>query len=183
MKGGKYVLQCLNDILTKYRTAVQKGFSCAKLSLSKVVSARSRMNRRSGRFEYLFIVETLPGKSMFEISVNQADDGNGFGVLGDISRINMYGFQSHCTDDWKLKKHCYCVKKNTKIEQLMTKWINSITWSDNIRILRVNGVEKVSWIGFLEIHWWQCFVSTVYTHFLLSCDLNSHRLIITFIFD
>lgn len=114
--GSKYVVRQLNALLAKYQTAVRQGYACSYLSLRKTVSARSRVNRGNGRREYLLVVETLPGRSMFEVTVGQEDSGsNGaFGMLGDISRINMYGFQSYCTDDWRLKKHCYCVKKNRK---------------------------------------------------------------------
>ncbi|XP_001945027.2 uncharacterized protein LOC100165313 [Acyrthosiphon pisum] len=113
MDGGEYVVRQLNALLTKYQTAVQQGYACSYLSLRKTVSARTRVNRVNGRREYLLVVETLPGRSMFEVTVGQEDSGSGaFGMLGDISRINMYGFQSFCTDDWRLKKHCYCVKKN-----------------------------------------------------------------------
>lgn len=115
MDGGQYVVRQLNAVLAKYRSAVRQGYVCSNLSLRKTVSARSRVDRVSGRREYLLVVETLPGRSMFEVTVGQEDSGNGaFGMLGDISRINMYGFQSFCTDDWRLKKHCYCVKKNRK---------------------------------------------------------------------
>jgi hypothetical protein len=74
------------------------------------------MNRESSRREYLFVVETLPGWSMFEVTVHREGNGSGheFSDLDDISRINMYGFQSHCTDDWRLKKHCFCVKVERK---------------------------------------------------------------------
>jgi len=113
MDGGKYVVRQLNALITKYQTAVHQGYTCSYLSLRKTVSARTRVNRVNGRREYLLVVETLPGRSMFEVTVGQEDSGSGaFGMLGDISRINMYGFQSFCTDDWRLKKHCYCVKKN-----------------------------------------------------------------------
>ncbi|XP_060841555.1 uncharacterized protein LOC132922196 isoform X1 [Rhopalosiphum padi] len=114
MDGGKYVVRQLNALLSKYRAMVRKGYACSNLSLSKTVSVRSRVNRGNGRREYLLVVETLPGRSMFEVTVGQEDDSGAFGMLGDISRINMYGFQSYCTDDWRLKKHCYCVKKNWK---------------------------------------------------------------------
>lgn len=111
--GGEYVVRQLNGLLAKYRTSVRVGYVCAELSLSKTMSARSRVNRRTGRREYLLIVETLPGRSVFEVTVNRKDSG-AFGMLGDVSRINMYGFQSQCTDDWRLKKHCYCVKNKNR---------------------------------------------------------------------
>jgi len=116
--AGNYAVLQLNGLLAKYRKTVRAGYVCAKLSLYKMVSARSRVDRQTGGREYLAVVETLPGRSMFEVTFAQRDAGGGsdarFGALGDISRINMYGFQSHCTDDWRLKKHCYCVKSERK---------------------------------------------------------------------
>lgn len=114
--GGNYVVEQLNRLLAKYRGAVKKGYVCSKLSLSKTVSVRCRMMDRltDGRREYLVVVETLPGRSMFEVTVGQSEPGGALDTLGDISRINMYGFQSHCTNDWKLKKHCYCIKDKRK---------------------------------------------------------------------
>lgn len=110
--GSKYVVRQLNGLLVKYKASVHKGYVCANLTLSKTVSARSRVNRQTGRHEYLLIVETTPGRSIFEVTIDQEENGgSSFGMFGDVSRINMYGFQSKCTNDWKLKKHCYCVKK------------------------------------------------------------------------
>lgn len=111
---GAYAVRQLNELLVKYRKLVHAGYVCSTLSLKKTVSVRYRVNQRTGDREFLAIVETLPGHSLFEVTFDQQRHDSKFGALGDISRINMYGFQSHCTNDWKLKKHCYCVKDKRK---------------------------------------------------------------------
>lgn len=112
INGSEFVVRQLNGLLAKYRASVRSGYVCSELSLSKTLSVRNRLDRQTGRTEYLFTVETLPGWSVFEVTVAGRGDSDGarFDQLGEISRINMYGFQSNCTDDWRLKKHCYCVK-------------------------------------------------------------------------
>lgn len=114
VNGGQHVVRLLNGLLAEYRASVRKGYVCAELTLGKTVSARRRRrtdrSTGGGRLEYLFVVETLPGGSMFEVTVDQGDGDRAFGDLGDVSRINLYGYQSWCTNDWRMKKHCYCVK-------------------------------------------------------------------------
>lgn len=115
--AGAYVVRQLNGLLAKYRKSVTDGYACSSLSLNRIVSARRRTVRRTGRLEYLLVVETLPGYSMFEVTFGgggDGGDGHFGGELSDLSRVNMYGFQSHCTEDWRLKKHCYCVKKKKR---------------------------------------------------------------------
>lgn len=118
--AGAYVVRQLNGLLAKYRQSVSDGYACSSLSLNRIVSARSRTVRLTGRREYLLVVETLPGRSMFEVTFGDRSDGGDGGEghfggeLSDLSRVNMYGFQSHCTEDWRLKKHCYCVKKKKR---------------------------------------------------------------------
>ncbi len=48
-----------------------------------------------------------PGKACFESIVQQTVDKN-FEVIGDVSRINRYGNQSHCIHNSFLEKYCFC---------------------------------------------------------------------------
>ena len=54
------------------------------------------------------VIETVPGNALFEATVRLDTITEQFTVLGDISRINMYGHQSDCIDVFKLKKYCQC---------------------------------------------------------------------------
>jgi hypothetical protein len=48
-----------------------------------------------------------PGKALFESTVHKIG-GKNFEVIGDISRINKYGNQSHCIHNPFLEKYCFC---------------------------------------------------------------------------
>jgi hypothetical protein len=42
---------------------------------------------------------------------NCDEETNNVKMMGDISRINRYGTQSHCIDTTNVKKFCYCKKQ------------------------------------------------------------------------
>lgn len=52
-------------------------------------------------------LQTKPGFGEFEATV-RVDDANGLKLTGTISRTNLYGNQSQCIDDRKLKLYCFC---------------------------------------------------------------------------
>ncbi|XP_046379136.2 uncharacterized protein LOC124150965 [Haliotis rufescens] len=57
-------------------------------------------------FQLTFV--TSPGGGMFEGTVTLDETTGRYSTAGDISRINRYGDQSICIDDFHLKKYCYC---------------------------------------------------------------------------
>lgn len=64
---------------------------------------------RSGRYSVLFY--TIPGEAYFEGTVDYdryADVPNQLSVVGEPSRLNRYGTQSHCMSTSFLKQFCYC---------------------------------------------------------------------------
>ncbi len=56
---------------------------------------------------YLIQVLLKPGKALFESTVKSFDN-NRYEIIGDISRINRYGNQSHCIHNSFLERYCYC---------------------------------------------------------------------------
>ena len=63
----------------------------------------------SGRYTVLFY--TLPGYAYFEGTVDYAQyasKSNKLTVVGEPSRLNKYGTQSHCMSTSFLKQFCYC---------------------------------------------------------------------------
>lgn len=54
------------------------------------------------------VIETVPGNALFEATVRLDTFHESYKVVGDISRINIYGHQSDCIDVFKLKKFCQC---------------------------------------------------------------------------
>lgn len=54
------------------------------------------------------VIETVPGNALFEATVRLDTFHESYKVIGDISRINIYGHQSDCIEVFKLKKYCQC---------------------------------------------------------------------------
>lgn len=52
-------------------------------------------------------LQTRPGFGEFEATV-RVDDVHGLELTGTISRTNLYGNQSQCIDDTKIKLYCFC---------------------------------------------------------------------------
>ncbi|XP_045160602.1 uncharacterized protein LOC123525542 [Mercenaria mercenaria] len=59
------------------------------------------------------VIETVPGNALFEATVRLDTFHESYKVVGDISRINIYGHQSDCIDVFKLKKYCQCKEIDT----------------------------------------------------------------------
>ncbi|XP_071091028.1 uncharacterized protein [Haliotis cracherodii] len=51
---------------------------------------------------------TSPGGGLFEGTVTLDETTGRYSTAGDISRINRYGDQSKCMDNFHLQKYCYC---------------------------------------------------------------------------
>ncbi|KAL3886604.1 hypothetical protein ACJMK2_026588 [Sinanodonta woodiana] len=123
---GKHVVDFINKLLHKFSKY------CQLLQLSKVTDARVIYKRKeqdlldkfnvfifgaegddTGR--YTLTVETVPGLGLFEAvivydEIMESSDKmkNSISLIGNPSRINRYGNQSHCIDDKFLKQYCYC---------------------------------------------------------------------------
>jgi len=55
------------------------------------------------------ILETVPGNGKFEATVRHQVQNNHLEVLGYVSRINTYGNQSRCVDNFHMRLYCYCL--------------------------------------------------------------------------
>ena len=54
------------------------------------------------------VITTTPGGAKFEATVKYDAGGGDYKVVGDISRINIYGGESECIGDFELRKFCLC---------------------------------------------------------------------------
>ncbi len=80
-----------------------------KDSLSDVIGRTVILGKKSEAIvDYLLNFRTSPGGGLFEVTVRHSLSDDVLEILGDISRINEYGSQSHCIDTHKHKKYCYC---------------------------------------------------------------------------
>ena len=57
---------------------------------------------------FLITIEVKPSNALFEATVNYNTKNREMTLIGDISRINLYGKQSHCIESAVLRKFCFC---------------------------------------------------------------------------
>ena len=123
--AAKTLVDHINFLLADYRHL------CEDLTLEKITDARRNLqndqvltfkeslndvmgrvvhygNRAKAIVDYLLTVQTSPGQGLFEATVRHSEVQGTFKVMGEISRINIYGEQSSCIEAHKLKKLCYC---------------------------------------------------------------------------
>ena len=108
-KAAIFVVSKMNDDLREH------GDSCVQLTLEVIATARTLEVKRPfnvGRYSfpqsmYQFSFETSPGRGLFEATTMHQSNGV-FTLIGDISRVNMYGGQSDCITHVRHKLFCYC---------------------------------------------------------------------------
>jgi hypothetical protein len=61
--------------------------------------------------DYQITLQTKPGDAVFEGTLRYDENEKTLDLVGDISRINKYGSQSHCVEGHHLRKLCYCKKQ------------------------------------------------------------------------
>lgn len=61
--------------------------------------------------DYQITLQTKPGDAVFEGTLRYDENEKTLDLVGDISRINKYGSQSHCVEGYHLRKLCYCKKQ------------------------------------------------------------------------
>ena len=97
------------------RLLLEENEKCFPLSLTKTLSASEQRN--SGEVvvkdlveikQYLLQIEVNPSKALFEATVNYNTNSMQMSLIGEISRINLYGNQSNCIQNRVLKKYCFC---------------------------------------------------------------------------
>lgn len=57
---------------------------------------------------YIIAIEVNPGQAVFETTISMRSDNN-MEILGEISRINRYGNQSHCMSKREMRPYCFCL--------------------------------------------------------------------------
>jgi len=81
---------------------------CATLTLKVIVSAQATI-ASSKRRDYRIIFETLPGSGRFESTVRKVVKTGKLSLLGEVTRISLYGNSSVCVSSQTLKNYCYCM--------------------------------------------------------------------------
>uniref|UniRef100_A0A1B6EXQ9 DUF229 domain-containing protein n=1 Tax=Cuerna arida TaxID=1464854 RepID=A0A1B6EXQ9_9HEMI len=101
------------DRLVKHINSLLQQFpQCAELRLYKIRSAREESSsfKTPGAIrDFTVTIETTPGRALFEATVRYNVNTNGFLIVGTVSRINLYGDQSRCVTQYRLRLYCYCI--------------------------------------------------------------------------
>ncbi|CAI6358843.1 unnamed protein product [Macrosiphum euphorbiae] len=105
VKAANALMEYVNFKLSAYNTL------CANLTLQEIYKASVEMRKDNNSVkDYIIQVITVPGSAKFEATLRHHDDN--FEMMGTVSRLNLYGNQSICMHDAKMKLLCYCIHKN-----------------------------------------------------------------------
>ncbi|XP_046470558.1 uncharacterized protein [Neodiprion pinetum] len=102
-----FLVDELNRLLRSYP-------QCAVLKLksilnSKVWAAQShKSDKAAPTTDYSVTIQTQPGDAIFEASVRHRAQDSNQTLVGSISRLNLYGKQSACVEDFKMRLYCFC---------------------------------------------------------------------------
>jgi len=99
-----FLLVELNDMLSKYPL-------CAMLSLKSINDAKVWLDKTKGStlMDYMVTIQTTPGDAIFESTIRYKTDDNSRKLVGSVSRLNAYGTQSACVDEFNMRLYCYCL--------------------------------------------------------------------------
>lgn len=103
---ARLIVDTMNRMINKYH-------ECQKLYLNSISDANIGTSNNVtkdtiNRFVDITVrLNTKPGLGEFEATV-RVHASNELELTGTISRTNLYGKQSQCIDDYKLKLYCFC---------------------------------------------------------------------------
>lgn len=99
-----FAIDYINGMLSLYE-------DCVNLTLSNITTARLHTHSEHMKFEaqdYTIVFSTIPNDAIFETTIRFNYERKTYNVIGTISRINLYGNQSHCVTNFQMKLYCYC---------------------------------------------------------------------------
>ncbi|XP_076625546.1 uncharacterized protein LOC143343961 isoform X1 [Colletes latitarsis] len=94
----------LNGMLKKF-------VQCAILKLKEIRAAKAWQNKsdNSDLVDYTITIQTEPGNAIFEGTVRYREKDKIKKLVGSVSRLNAYGKQSACVDEFNMRLYCYCL--------------------------------------------------------------------------
>lgn len=113
------VRQAVRFLVTKLNEMVMEYPQCAILELKSILDAKvwsgksqppkvTDLEKIPPNVDYTVTVRTEPGGAIFEATVRHGTKDSSQRLVGSISRLNLYGKQSACVDDSKMRLYCYC---------------------------------------------------------------------------
>ncbi|XP_076280793.1 uncharacterized protein LOC143209265 isoform X2 [Lasioglossum baleicum] len=94
----------LNQMLKKF-------VQCATLKLKEIRAAKAWKDKsdKSDLIDYTITIQTEPGDAIFEGTVRDRGKNSSNKLVGSVSRLNAYGKQSACVDEFNMRLYCYCL--------------------------------------------------------------------------
>lgn len=109
VKSARLIVEHLNKIVKNFP-------QCQQLSLNSISTANvfssstdiKGIEKDQNKFADITVrLTTKPGFGEFEATVRMFNKGS-LNLTGTISRVNLYGKQSQCVDDYRVKLYCFC---------------------------------------------------------------------------
>ncbi|KAJ8729268.1 hypothetical protein PYW08_000849 [Mythimna loreyi] len=102
--AAEQLVKQINEYLKEYE-------QCAELTLAEVMDVTEMIageprEKEVGWREFMAVVRTTPGDGVFEGTLRQRRET--WSLAGTVSRLNLYGDQSHCVNQYQAKLYCYC---------------------------------------------------------------------------
>ncbi|XP_043796841.1 uncharacterized protein LOC122717135 isoform X2 [Apis laboriosa] len=98
-----FLVSELNNMLKKF-------VQCAILKLKEIKAAKAwRDEDEQSLIDYTITVETEPGNAIFEGTIRYRSENKTNKLVGSVSRLNAYGKQSACVDEFNMRLYCYCL--------------------------------------------------------------------------
>ncbi|XP_012139050.1 uncharacterized protein LOC100878029 isoform X2 [Megachile rotundata] len=104
MDKAVFLISELNKMLKKFT-------QCAVLKLKEIKAAKEWRNKGNGSelVDYTITLQTEPGNAIFEGTIRHRSSDKSNKLVGSVSRLNAYGKQSACIDEYNMRLYCYCL--------------------------------------------------------------------------
>lgn len=98
-------------LVEELNTMLKKFAQCATLKLKEIKDAKAWKDKSDGSklVDYTITIQTEPGDAVFEGTVRYREDEKKNKLVGSVSRLNAYGKQSACVDEFNMRLYCYCL--------------------------------------------------------------------------
>lgn len=113
--GDELSIKTANVMLDNINFLLRDHPYCSKLNLKSIQKVSVEQSTMGGKItdgliisDYIITVKTYPGGGLFEATIRHNNVSDTYLQIGQVSRINEYGSQSSCVNDYILKLYCYC---------------------------------------------------------------------------
>ncbi|XP_054014546.1 uncharacterized protein LOC128895720 [Hylaeus anthracinus] len=98
-------------LVAELNRMLKKFVQCATLKLKEIRAVKAWRNKgdKFDLVDYTITIQTEPGDAIFEGTVRYRGEDKTKKLVGSVSRLNAYGKQSACVDEFNMRLYCYCL--------------------------------------------------------------------------